>query len=1837
MSCINYAKAKNGALKKNLKSNIMKRTSRILTWFGALLLSCLFGTRALAQMLPSGLTYKRLWTDSIRFMWNAPELAAQSAAKSAWTELPLEHTVTHHLVGIAQGTNTYPVTDGQYIYVNVWSKDAPSQFFKYNVDGTYIEYFTIEGLERSLRDLTYDGQYFYGGFEGLNSIAVLDLAEKKLVKTIAVDRSVRHISYIPMLDESRGGFEVGDINSSCFIDKSGKVLKDSALAFHLPDDEFTNAPDMEVYGTAYHKGKIYAHCYLGIMVDMTVKPIDYRGPYSAIVEYDVETGLATGRRFNLANRQEALELQNYMAATGLHILETPKGTFNLLLGFGMTGQNQPPLVMLKLESAPLPANLSGYNLYADGVKVNAALIDKSANTYHVGGLPQGQAVHYELKAVYGSTESAAAALTVNLPDSRLLPFYEDFNSLSFNTNYWTIDNPDAKAARPWSVRSVASSIPGVANRDLLAYQGALDQPDADNGKTAHSMKLVSKVMNFKNNAKVLLRFQTAQNVPFLRPQFCDTLFLEINTGNGWQVVWQDTTVGNGKSLAYEALDITAQAAGKSDVRFRFRVDGNSFEKSFNGDGFLYYFYIDNFRIWEPVYVQAAGSVSFNGAPVADVAVRLADGEEALIYETTTDAQGNFTIADMQTGTYRLSAFRADYNLYEAMVEITPENHTMAVSLSQPAFETTTEVLELTMRPGETLRSGFALGNSGTGDMNWRARFDFPEAKVAKVGVESGMAEFPVLEAWQARGNVETQYAYLNDTIYSFYQNNTLKAFELLKTLPDGTAVETGTVLPFATNQFPRPTCLFADDTYLYFGKGPKFYRYDVSSGQITDSVETILSSITYAAWHPVSRTFLVGNNQSMMEYDAAGTALKEYAITGLNPKYIAVDVYSYEKPVLWMACNNKRPEGAAQGEYVGLYGYSLDTAALTGRYFVANRHPEYVAPVYNNRQTTEISGLFSTDQLVPGRFTLFVTTSMKANGQPVSVPNLCAVYDVAQSVKWIGMETYKGALAAGETSNFYLNFNTEDLKHGDKRNCTVTLSANIAIEPYVFPVRLTVDSTYENPCAMPTGLSHSVSGAQVDLNWRMETAGGALVTENIEGYLVRRNGIILTDELLKEASFRDMDPIMGVNVYEVQAFYKFPTYECNSSWSAPDTVRVVYEGECAAATGLKASIDKQRYVTLTWDYPQNDMPAGGVAESFETMKAFSTEEALGNGWTTLDLDRSLTYGLNGAQFPHQGEALPFIVFNPYETTPAISDRVGAYTGRQMVASVSSRLDGVTNNDWLISPELDAEQPSMVLNFMAKTAFLNYGYEELRVAYSTTGKNVEDFVFFEEKPINVPGEWTEYNYKLPKGTKYVALNCVSKNKFMLIIDDIYVGPMRSHMRLENYAVYKNGELAMEITPRAVGFFDYALQDGSYIYEVAARYNNGCVSAKSEPITVDIAFKHGITPPRALSATINKENESVDLNWKEPAWGEAEEFSYHNGMQYGFALSDPDGAPAMFSVGMAITMNDPTLLDYSLSALRIGFFDACDAEAFIIDMTTGQYVARQVIPHVYEAGFITVGFDHPVKVEYGKSYLVGYELLKYYPGGFPAGTDDGPVVSGGDFISFNGIEWGTVNQVYGDNFNWTIDAILEVVEKPEMTAGKAEVAADTDALRKAVFATGRLDGAANRTISRQKAGKPVFYRPIAPLNPKSGEPEVAVSGYIVSRGGEPFTTEPQSAMTYSDKAVEHGKTYRYQVTAVYANGEKASSDFLQVVYMNDLSAEETLEVGFDVYTAGKTVFVENRLGDACDILIRNLSGQTVAARYGNADARVEFPMADAPHGLYLVCIYYKDKLLVKKIVL
>jgi hypothetical protein len=120
-------------------------------------------------------------------------------------------------------------TDGNYFYTSKWNG---SNFYQYDLDGTYLGSFTISGVA-GIRDMAYDGSLFYGG-AGFSTVYELDFTNHILVSTFTAPTDCRAIAYNEDLDvfyannwsgpivkfdkagNNLGSFEVGPIGAEYY-------------------------------------------------------------------------------------------------------------------------------------------------------------------------------------------------------------------------------------------------------------------------------------------------------------------------------------------------------------------------------------------------------------------------------------------------------------------------------------------------------------------------------------------------------------------------------------------------------------------------------------------------------------------------------------------------------------------------------------------------------------------------------------------------------------------------------------------------------------------------------------------------------------------------------------------------------------------------------------------------------------------------------------------------------------------------------------------------------------------------------------------------------------------------------------------------------------------------------------------------------------------------------------------------------------------------------------------------------------------------------------------------------------------------------------------------------------------------------------------------------------------------------------------------------------------------------------------------------------------------------------------------------------------------------------
>jgi hypothetical protein len=126
--------------------------------------------------------------------------------------------------------------DANYIYTSKWNG---TDFYRYDYDGTYVGSFAIPGAGQ-IRDLAYDGTYFYGG-QGSSTVYIMDFVGQTLIGQFSAPTAVRAIAW----DDGEEGLWANNWSTTITLfDLQGAVL-----------GTIPTAGDESFYGFAYdHQG-----------------------------------------------------------------------------------------------------------------------------------------------------------------------------------------------------------------------------------------------------------------------------------------------------------------------------------------------------------------------------------------------------------------------------------------------------------------------------------------------------------------------------------------------------------------------------------------------------------------------------------------------------------------------------------------------------------------------------------------------------------------------------------------------------------------------------------------------------------------------------------------------------------------------------------------------------------------------------------------------------------------------------------------------------------------------------------------------------------------------------------------------------------------------------------------------------------------------------------------------------------------------------------------------------------------------------------------------------------------------------------------------------------------------------------------------------------------------------------------------------------------------------------------------------------------------------------------------------------------------------------------------
>lgn len=277
--------------------------------------------------------------------------------------------------------------------------------------------------------------------------------------------------------------------------------------------------------------------------------------------------------------------------------------------------------------------------------------------------------------------------------------------------------------------------------------------------------------------------------------------------------------------------------------------------------------------------------------------------------------------------------------------------------------------------------------------------------------------------------------------------------------------------------------------------------------------------------------------------------------------------------------------------------------------------------------------------------------------------------------------------------------------------------------------------------------------------------------------------------------------------------------------------------------------NKGRERMLSWN------SANYFFDDFESYNPFTVEPARPDcNWIYWDRDKDKTVEFKDFTFPHMGEALSFIAFNPYATQPAINFMEQGslpLSGKQYLASMGNRTQA--NRDFVFSPILNCTG-KVTFNCYLRNLATEQTKAALKVGYTTVEypKTEADITWLGD---NLPAvdsrKWTELNVVVPSQAKRVVLfNNYEKNVF-LMIDNMFVGEeypyadgkiVKPQVDRATYEVMLDGKKVENVDAQKNQALLSGLNKGSHTASVTAVYASGRADTKS--ITFEIGDESGV---------------------------------------------------------------------------------------------------------------------------------------------------------------------------------------------------------------------------------------------------------------------------------------------------------------------------------------------------------------------------------------------------------
>ena len=778
--------------------------------------------------------------------------------------------------------------------------------------------------------------------------------------------------------------------------------------------------------------------------------------------------------------------------------------------------------------------VTGFNIYRNGEKVNETPVNVVRYTDEV---PDYATYDYTVTAVLadGSESVASEVLQVEVPDTRLLPFEDDFESWTLDSAKWECVNLAGETSR-WKVDY---KVYGLV--DAAATYGWSIVTDYNDALSTRELKTSDR-----NNTWLRFNLQL-DNEKVIN---VDALYIEVTSDDG--ITWKQVARFDNREGEYswrqKQYDLSSML--DSDLfKVRFRVKGTSAY-------YIDYWYVDDVKVWNPDWSKATVNVKKNGTPVAGCTVKMnsVSGGESTY---TTDENGTIQIEQLEKDTILVQVEVDGCNYYCQKWTALDENNVLDINLTAPQVSLSTTDIVSEQAAESKSQKQFTLTNSGTGDLKWT---------LAQKPAQASSSDllFTECTSWTTSGDLQNGIVF--DGEY-YYTTSSVYLNKFWKYDRTGKLVEQF----YLENLYYHLYNVTYDGRYFYASDGlNRIFKMDFDQKRVIDVITVTEQpdlKIYHCTWDPKNKGFWVGSTGNIVLIGTNGkqkTKLTSFSET----ESVAVVGSAYDDvtpggPYLWLA-----DETAANNnmlDCIMLRQYNLNTMTLTDVKHVLNDVPGYVVGNASMGRNY-VCGIYASPDINKGRMTLI--------GVLQQSPTLIFNYTLAETTDWMDFSPHHGILAAGEQQTFTVNYDALKLAKDETRTASALLTTVPDVGDY--PITFTLKATETAAYPRPQSLQATTQGTDVALTWQ---AGNA--TRQPQGYEVWRNGERIATGITSTA-YNDEMLVRGTYTYKVKAVYG----ENLTSEYADSVVAKVVEGSpFYAPISLTAECSDNRHVALNWLSP----------------------------------------------------------------------------------------------------------------------------------------------------------------------------------------------------------------------------------------------------------------------------------------------------------------------------------------------------------------------------------------------------------------------------------------------------------------------------------------------------------------------------------------------------------------------------------------------------------------------------------------------------------------------------